>query len=89
MRIFIASLLNIDKDYDPNEEYLRILGFNQIGLNYINTLPKTLKNRLKTTLKKENGQTGLLELQASKLYDLLTNQNTFDDEFKIPIKNLD
>lgn len=89
MRIFIASLLNIDKDYDHNEEYLRILGFNQIGLNYINTLPKTLKNRLKTTLKKENSQTGLLELEASKLYDLLTNQNTFDDEFKIPIKNLD
>lgn len=86
MRLFISSLLNINKNYNQNDEYYRILGFNEKGRKYINTLPKSLKNNLKTSLKNETNATAILELRATKLYCLLTNQNIFDEEFKIPIK---
>lgn len=86
MRLFISSLLNIDKNYNQNNEYYRILGFNDKGRKYINTLPKNLKNSLKTSLKNETNATAIFELRATKLYSMLTNQNIFDEEFKIPIK---
>lgn len=86
MRLFITSLLNIDKNYNLNDEYYRILGFNNKGVKYINTLPKKLKNSLKTSLKNETNATAVFELKATKLYCLLTKQNIFDEEFKVPIK---
>ncbi len=86
MRLFITSLLNIDKNYNSNDEYYRILGFNNKGVKYINTLPKNLKNNLKTSLKNETNATAVFELKATKLYCLLTKQNIYDEEFKVPIK---
>lgn len=85
-RIMISSLLNIDDTYNQFEDYIRILGFNNKGRLFINSLPKELKNKLKTTLKNDSSKTGEIELSATKLYSLITNINYTLDEFKIPIK---
>ena len=69
--------------------YIRILGFNNNGQKYINTLDKDLKNQIKTTLKNDLDITTLYELKATKLYSQLTNNDIFDLEFKIPIKKED
>lgn len=85
-RILISSLLDIDNTYNQFEEYYRILGFNNKGRIYLNNLPKELKNKLKTSLKNDSSVTGKIELQATKLYSLLTDYDFIIDEFKIPIK---
>lgn len=85
-RIMISSLLDIPSSYNQFEEYYRILGFNNTGRTYLNTLPKNLKNVLKTTLKNETSKTGLIELQATKLYSLLINEDINLQELQIPIK---
>ena len=82
----ISSLLDIPSSYNQFEEYYRILGFNNTGRTYLNTLPKNLKNVLKTTLKNETSKTGLIELQATKLYSLLINEDISLQELQIPIK---
>lgn len=86
MRIFISVLLNIPKTYDINSEYYRILGFNKKGQKYISTLPESFKKVIKTTLKNDSSDTSTFELNATKLYSVITNNNIYDLEFKIPIK---
>ena len=86
MRIFINSLLNISDDYDINSEYYRILGFNKKGQNYINTLPENFKKMIKTTLKNDSDVTSTHELNATRLYSELINNDIYNLEFKIPIK---
>lgn len=86
MRIFINSLLNISDDYDINSEYYRILGFNKKGQNYINTLPENFKKMIKTTLKNDSDVTSIHELNATRLYSELINNDIYNLEFKIPIK---
>ncbi|MBQ8292705.1 MAG: nucleotidyltransferase family protein [Bacilli bacterium] len=88
LRTLMCILLDIPKDYNLDEEYLRVLGFNDKGQLYLNTLPKNIKNRLKTSLKHDSTQTGLIELNATKLYSLLINQDLNHLEYKIPIKNI-
>lgn len=85
-RIMISSLLNIDETYNQFESYLRILGFNHKGKTYLNSLPKNIKNELKTTLKNDSSITGQIELQSTKLYSLITGIDLNLEEFKIPIK---
>ncbi len=86
MRIFINSLLNITDNYDINSEYYRILGFNKKGQNYINTLSESFKKTIKTTLKNDSSDTTIYELNATKLYSELINNDIYSLEFKIPIK---
>ncbi len=83
-RLFIYLLLNIPRN--NTSEYLRILGFNKQGEKILNGLPKSVKNNLITSLKNNNSNTALIELRASRLYDLLTNKRTYEQEFKVPIK---
>ena len=72
--MFIHILLGIKKDY-PEEEYLRILGFNEKGQSYIKK--KEIKENYKGT-KCYN-----LELKGASMYDMLSN----GDNYHIEIKN--
>ena len=77
-RMFLHIVLGIEKDY-PDEVYLRILGFNKKGQEYIKF------NNIKENYK--NTYCYSLELRGSCLYDMLTNQNTYAFEIKNqPIK---
>ena len=54
---------------------------------YLSKLNKETKSLLISNIKNEKNNELLdIELKASKLYDLLTNKNTYMDEFKTPIK---
>ena len=72
-RMFLHTVLGIEKDY-KDENYLRVLGFNKNGQEYIKT--KKIKENYKNT------DCYNLELRGSCLYDMLTNQNTYTFEIK-------
>lgn len=72
-RMFLHIVLGIEKDY-KDENYLRVLGFNKKGQEYIKT--KKIKENYKNT------DCYNLELRGSCLYDMLTNQNTYQYEMK-------
>lgn len=72
-RMFLHIVLGIEKGY-KDERYLRILGFNKNGQEYIKF--KKIKENYKNT------DCYSLELKGSCLYDMLTNQNTYEFEIK-------
>ena len=72
-RMFLHIVLGIEKDY-KDENYLRVLGFNKNGQEYIKT--KKIKENYKNT------DCYSLELRGSCLYDMLTNKNTYQYEIK-------
>ncbi len=72
-RMFLHIVLGIEKGYE-DERYLRILGFNKNGQEYIKF--KKIKENYKNT------DCYNLELKGSCLYDMLTNQNTYEFEIK-------
>ena len=62
-------------------EYIKILGFNEKGKKYLNIIKNKTKYQILTNYKK-----GFYmleeEIKISQIYDLLTNKNTFLDEYK-------
>lgn len=72
-RMFLHIVLGIKKDY-KDENYLRVLGFNKKGQEYIKF------NNIKENYK--NTDCYSLELKGSCLYDMLTNKNTYQYEIK-------
>lgn len=72
-RMFIHIILGLKKDY-PNEEYLRILGFNNKSQAYLK------KNKIKENYK--GTRCYHMELKGSCLYDMLSNQDTYHLEIK-------
>lgn len=86
-RLLLHIILNTNKDYEGKHlNYLRLLGANDNGLSYLNQLPKEIKNIIITSFKKNDNDLVLKELQATKLYGIITKQNDlYLEEFKIPI----
>ena len=78
-RMLIHILLGITKN-NKEEDYVRVLGFNEIGQKYLKTLNIDY-NAYKNTFIYQK------ELEASMLYDLINNTNTYLFEIKNkPIK---
>ena len=77
-RMFIHILLNIKKE-DAKEKltYLKVLGFNKKGKNYLNSIKKYIDLSLKPD---KNSKIYNIELNSSILYDLLTNSNCMEKE---------
>ncbi|MDD4705626.1 MAG: nucleotidyltransferase [Bacilli bacterium] len=57
-------------------EYIKLLGFNEKGLKYINKIKKTIDIPLSRKISKDY-ISQQYELKSSLIYDLLTNQNTY------------
>ena len=75
-RMFMHILLGIKKDDMQKENrYTRILGFNKKGQNYL----KIIKND--NLVYKYNDRTREIELSASKIYHMLTNDETTKEEY--------
>jgi hypothetical protein len=80
--------MNTNIKYQNNTNYyLRVLAAYNPGLAYINKLPKATKAKIITTFKnKENDELVNIEVQATKIYGLITKQpNIYLDEYKMPI----
>lgn len=74
-RMFIHILVGIKKsDNYINSDYLRILGFDKIGKNYLSKL--NIKENYKNTSIYD------IELRTSLLYDLINDTCTYKDEIK-------
>ena len=90
-RTFLYMALNINQFYHE-EKYLRILGTNSLGLKYINNLDRTIKNQIFSSVKELKTDTicyNILEIEllATKLYSLLTNDDTLlIKEYQLPIR---
>ena len=87
-RLLLHIIMNTNKKYeDQVHSYLRVLGINTTGKEYLNTLPKNIKKQIITTFKNQfDNEIVQNEFQATKLYGLITNQpKIYLEEFKIPI----
>ena len=79
-RMFIHILIGLLKeDNNLNIDYLKILGFNNNGKQYLNSIKKDLTIPL--TLN-HNSKIFSYELKSSLIYDLLTNSNSHEYELK-------
>ncbi len=87
-RLILYILLDIPKKYEHSYDiYLRILGMNDNGAQYVNSLNKIIKKQIITTFKNSVNELINIELKASKLYGIITNNYDFyKNEFNIPYR---
>jgi len=79
-RLLITILLELE---DQDNYYLRVLGFNKKGEKHLSNIDKPII----TSPKNINNKLLNIELKASKLYALITNNdNYYQEEFLIPYK---
>ncbi len=77
-RMFIHILTSLEKKDNNNLEYIKILGFNNKGKNYLNKLDKL---NIPIQVNKNSIQYKY-ELRSSIIYDLINNTNTYEFELK-------
>ncbi|MDD2238543.1 MAG: nucleotidyltransferase [Bacilli bacterium] len=92
-RMLFHILIGLKKENNSTIklEYIKLLGFNEKGLKYINKIKKTIDIPLNRKIS-ENYIAQKYELKTSLIYDLLTNQNTYHYEISnrpIIKKNID
>lgn len=92
-RAILHKILKTKMDTKQDTIYLRILGISSNGLEYIHTLPKNIKKYIFSSPNEiKNFHTDIiedlnLELKASRLYSILTNQlDLYLKEFTLPIR---
>ena len=79
-RLLLSVLLELE---NQDDYYLRVLGFNKKGEKHLSNIDKPII----TSPKKINNKLLNIELKASKLYALITNNdNYYQEEFLIPYK---
>lgn len=82
-RMFIHILVGLKKSdrlsLDKNE-YIRILGFNNIGKNYINKIKKDTNIPIVSNLKNINSKILDYNIKAYKIYNLLSEENILEFE---------
>lgn len=90
-RHILYKLLNSNSKYEYSP-YLRILGINSNGLNYLKTLPKETKDLIFSgtkelkNLSNEVNEINSIELNATKLYSIITNNDSLNKlEQQLPI----
>lgn len=77
-RMFIHILSSMNKNNNYKLEYIKILGFNNIGKKYLNSLKKI---EITTKTNKESLQYEF-EIKASIIFDVINNTNTYEFELK-------
>lgn len=81
-RTLLSMILEIPKNINTNQQTIRILGFTKKGESYL----KHINGNLIMNIAKQSNDIIQLELRSCKLYDILTNQSNYKEEFKFPLK---
>lgn len=77
-RMLVHILLSVTKEDAKCEiDYLNIIGFNQKGKKYLNSIKKDLNISLKTNIK---SKCYYYEIKAALIYDMLTKSNEYKKE---------
>lgn len=77
----LTSLLKEDTSRIKNIEYIRILGFNKHGKDYLHNIKKEINYPIIYNYNKRY-ITSIYELNITKVYSILTNDNIIDKEYK-------
>ena len=72
-RMLLHILLDIKKEDNQKDIYLRILGFNNQGQSYLNKIKKSIDIPLFTTYKNNKIKALDIELKSTEIYALITN----------------
>lgn len=91
-RTIIKNLIDPNfNHYELKHPYLRLLGFNNKGLNYLNKMPKEIKKLIFSNPNELNEKSFILEneLLTAKFFDLITQNNYYIFEYKFPIRKVD
>ena len=82
-RMLIHILLDITKEDNNKEIYLRILGFNQTGRNYLNKIKKDIQLPIYTNYKDNLSNVFDIEFKSTYIYSLITNDyNLINQEYQ-------
>lgn len=83
-RMLIHILTNFTKKEAKNIkiDYIRILGFNQKGKSYLNSIKKELNIPIITNYKPNFSKLLDLEFRITKIYSIVTNDNILELEYK-------
>ena len=76
----LIGLTKEDKKTLNKNEYIRLLGFNERGKDYINTIKKDTNIPIVSSLKNVNSLIKDYEVKAYNIYDLLVNENILEFE---------
>lgn len=76
-RMFIHILVSLTKEesLDQDLKYIRVLGFNTRGKEYLNSIKKNIKVPIITNIKKNNEDLLKIEIRTEKIYSLITNSD--------------
>ena len=72
-RMLTHLLLNIKKEDNTKETYIRVLGFNNNGKAYLNTIKKKINEPIYTNYKPNKSNVLDLEYHATYIYSLIIN----------------
>lgn len=75
-RMLIHILLGITKEDNNQDTYIRILGFNNQGRNYLNKIKKNFNLPIYTSYKNNLSNTFDIEFKSTYIYSLITNDKT-------------
>lgn len=83
-RMFLHILTSFTKEEASNIkiDYIRLLGFTTNGKKYLNKIKKDIEVPIITRYKKDISRVLDIELRTTKVYDMVTNNNEVDKEYK-------
>ena len=82
--MFIHILNDLTKEEaNTNIDYIRVLGFNDIGKNYLSKLKKETDIPIITKLKDVDSPLLNIEKRASYIYSLIANDNSLIEKEKL------
>lgn len=82
-RMLIHILLDIKKEDNNQEIYLRVLGFNQNGRNYLNKIKKNTSHPIYIGYKKNISKIFDIEYKSTYIYSLIVNDTKLiEQEYK-------
>ena len=87
-RMFLHILVSFKKEEAVSKDisYVRILGFNKVGREYLNKIKKDIPICLISNITRNNYKLLDLEFKVSKFYQLLSNTNILEEELKKPVQ---
>ena len=82
-RMLIHILLNIKKEDNNKEIYLKVLGFNQRGKNHLNKIKKDLNIKIYTNYKPNQNKVLDIEFNSTTIFSLITHDSSLiEKEYK-------